>query len=415
MLLLSSDPAWAAAARLAIDRSAGESLQLADSPTDALDRLVTPSHVFSHLLLEPSAAGPYVRDLLGVTAGEVGSQVELILLGAAEGWPAAAPSATRPPRPIWPASCIRRRRRRRLPPALSTSDIAVAFSAGDVECRFQPIVRLADRRAGGDGSAGPAAPRRTRHHRAGPVHPADRTRRPVAAVDGGGGAAVRWPRSTRPSWSSTTFSSRSTCPWTCCCSRRRWTGSRRIGTASGIPVQRILIELTESRPVIDIPALAQALDRWRQAGYRVAIDDMGPEMINQVELFDLPFNVVKLDKQVVLRSETDPARPTLSATHGRQRPQPLARIIAEGIENEAMWNRMRDMGVEYAQGFLIARALPAAAWPRGWRGGRRRPCCRRTGSRPNGAASLRPPGHVPHMVERVLQVVGLCEEATAGR
>ena len=99
------------------------------------------------------------------------------------------------------------------------------------------------------------------------------------------------------------------------------------------------------------------------SGYRVAIDDMGPEMVNQLDLFDLPFNMVKLDKQVVLRSETDLlARSYLQRTVNNARGRSLS-VIAEGIENEAMWNRMRDLGVEYAQGFLIARAMPAAALP----------------------------------------------------
>ena len=73
-----------------------------------------------------------------------------------------------------------------------------------------------------------------------------------------------------------------------------------------VPVERILIELTESRPVSDLAGLSLALERWRQAGYRVAIDDLGPDMMNQNNLFDLPFNVVKLDKQVVLKSQDDP-------------------------------------------------------------------------------------------------------------
>ncbi len=125
----------------------------------------------------------------------------------------------------------------------------------------------------------------------------------------------------------------------------------------------MLIELTESRPVVDLPGLSAAMDRWRAAGYRVAIDDMGPEMMNQIELFDLPFSVVKLDKHVVLRSEHDPlARSYLQRTVDNAHARSLS-VIAEGIENEAMWRRMLELGVEHAQGFLIGRAMPANALP----------------------------------------------------
>ena len=131
----------------------------------------------------------------------------------------------------------------------------------------------------------------------------------------------------------------------------------------GIPTEHLLIELTESKPVSDLAGLEAALHAWRNAGYRIAIDDMGPEMMNQRELFDLPFNVVKLDKQIVLRSETDAiARSYLQRTVDSARTRSLS-VIAEGIENAAMWTHMRDIGVEHAQGFLIARALPASALP----------------------------------------------------
>lgn len=369
VLLLSSDPAWAAAARLAIDRAAGESLQLADSPTDALNRLVTPSHLFSHLLLEPVAAGPYVGDLLGVTSGEIGSQVELILLGTAEGL-AGRRAISHAPTPADLADKLHPQARQEaaMPPALSTSDIAVAFSAGDVECRFQPIVRLADRVA-----VGMETLARLRHADHGTISPdlfipqierAGLSLRLTEAVAQQAMAAID-PAFLDGNDLFVTIN----LPLDVLLFPEALDRIDALRTAAGIPVHRILIELTESRPVIDIPSLAQALEQWRRVGYRIAIDDMGPEMINQAELFGLPFNMVKLDKQVVLRSETDPlARRYLQRTVDNAHHRSLG-IIAEGIENEAMWNRMRDLGVEYAQGFLIARALPASAvasWLEGW-------------------------------------------------
>ena len=369
VLLLSSDPAWAAAARLAIDRGAGESLQLAESPADALNRLVTPSHVFSHLLLEPAAAGPYVRDLVGVTSGEVGSQVELILLGAADGF---AERRTLPHAQT-PAELADRLQSAIPPevpdgPTLSTSDIALAFSAEDVECRFQPIVRLADRRA-----VGMEALARLRHADHGTIGPdlfipqierAGLSLRLTEAVAQGAMRAIDPAFLERHELFVTV-----NLPLDVLLFQEALTRIEAHRAQYRIPVHRLLIELTESRPVHDLPGLAGALNHWRDAGYRVAIDDMGPDMMNQLELFNLPFNVVKLDKQVVLRSETDPLAQTyLQRTVDSAHRRSLS-VIAEGIENEAMWHRMRDLGVEYAQGFLIARAMPAAAlpsWITGW-------------------------------------------------
>ncbi len=361
VLLLSSDPAWAAAARLAIDRSAGESLQLADSPKDALTRLVRPTHLFSHLLMEPAAAGPYVRDLLGVTSGEAGSQVELILLGAAEGFAGRRTVS----HASTPADLAEKLHPQSKPdaagtPPLSTSDIALAFSAGNVECRFQPIVRLEDRRA-----VGMEALARLHHADHGTISPdlfipqlerAGLSLRLTEAVAQAAMAAID-PVFLDENDLFVTIN----LPLDVLQFPEALSRIDTLRANFQIPVHRLLIELTESRPVSDVPALATAVNYWRNAGYRVAIDDMGPDMINQIELFGLPFNMVKLDKQVVLRSETDLlARRYLQRTIDNAHSNSLS-IIAEGIENEAMWNRMRDVGVEYAQGFLIARALPASA------------------------------------------------------
>ena len=77
----------------------------------------------------------------------------------------------------------------------------------------------------------------------------------------------------------------------------------------------------------------------------------------------MPFHTVKLDKGIVLRSRADPlARRYLQRTVSNAQSNSLS-IIAEGIEDETLWQHMANLGVDHAQGFLIARALPAAALP----------------------------------------------------
>jgi EAL domain-containing protein (putative c-di-GMP-specific phosphodiesterase class I) len=49
-------------------------------------------------------------------------------------------------------------------------------------------------------------------------------------------------------------------------------------------------------------------------------------------------------------------------------------VVAEGVETQALWDRLLALGVQEAQGFLIARPMPAAAvplWWDGWRAGGR--------------------------------------------
>lgn len=140
---------------------------------------------------------------------------------------------------------------------------------------------------------------------------------------------------------------------------------------AGIDPGRIVIELTETHPIARPELLRPVLQLLRAAEYRLAIDDVGPDMRDYENLIDLPFSAMKLDKAVVGDSAWSPA-----AQQFLQRAIAAARaagmiVIAEGVEDHATWARMAALGVDAAQGFLIARPLTAAAtgiwhasWPR---------------------------------------------------
>jgi EAL domain-containing protein (putative c-di-GMP-specific phosphodiesterase class I) len=136
--------------------------------------------------------------------------------------------------------------------------------------------------------------------------------------------------------------------------------------AAGIAAASVIVELTESRPVEDIPLLRRSLERLRGLGYGIAIDDVGPGVPRLAPLLDLPFTSLKLDKDLVQRvCASDPVRAflaeTIVAAHGCG-----MTVVAEGVETEAIWNEMRDLGADEIQGFLAARPLPVAAVPIWW-------------------------------------------------
>jgi EAL domain-containing protein (putative c-di-GMP-specific phosphodiesterase class I) len=140
--------------------------------------------------------------------------------------------------------------------------------------------------------------------------------------------------------------------------------------AAGIPPDMIVVELTESTPVKDFDALRHVLEAVRSRGYSVAIDDVGPAVPGLIELLELPFTSLKLDKDLVIRSGEDPAildflRDTTERAHRKG-----MQVVAEGVETVETWNRMDSIGVDGAQGFLVARPLPAGAvdvWLDAWR------------------------------------------------
>lgn len=137
----------------------------------------------------------------------------------------------------------------------------------------------------------------------------------------------------------------------------------------GIPATRVVIELTESRPVNDLPGLRAATTRLRDAGYQVMIDDIEPNVPQLASLIDLPFTGVKLDKALVQRLANDTeASGFVSRTVAAARSRGQI-VTAEGVEDTATWNRLVEFGVDRAQGFLVARPMPAGSilgWVSRW-------------------------------------------------
>jgi EAL domain-containing protein (putative c-di-GMP-specific phosphodiesterase class I) len=140
--------------------------------------------------------------------------------------------------------------------------------------------------------------------------------------------------------------------------------------AAGVAASRVVIELTERRTVADLRQLRRTVSRLREAGYGIAIDDIGPTMPRYEALLDMPFTTIKLDKYVVTRSAVagDTAE-FVKRVIARAKARGLV-VVVEGVEDVQTWNRMRRAGADLAQGFVIARPLPAAAlpaWKDAWR------------------------------------------------
>jgi len=130
---------------------------------------------------------------------------------------------------------------------------------------------------------------------------------------------------------------------------------------AGIAARRLTIELTESRPVSRLAELRHATERLREIGYRLSIDDVGPDIRDHRQLLNMPFSSLKLDKDLVRESPDSASsreflQEAVTAAHAAG-----LLIIAEGVEDTDIWNRMALLGVHEAQGFLIARPLPAEA------------------------------------------------------
>jgi EAL domain-containing protein (putative c-di-GMP-specific phosphodiesterase class I) len=139
--------------------------------------------------------------------------------------------------------------------------------------------------------------------------------------------------------------------------------------AAGIRPEQVVVELTESRPVEDVAGLQHAVERLRNSGYGVVIDDIQPEVPRLQALLELPFTGVKLDMDLVrLLAGDESSREFTRGIVEVAKARGLT-VTAEGVEDAATWNRLADLGVDQVQGFLVARPMMAVAvpvWLRRW-------------------------------------------------
>lgn len=139
---------------------------------------------------------------------------------------------------------------------------------------------------------------------------------------------------------------------------------RRVD-ASGISPRSLVLELTESALVSDIAAAIGALGRLRLKGFGLSIDDYGTGFSSMQQLSRLPFTELKIDRSFVHQAaEKWNLRVILESALTIGNRLGLT-TVAEGIESEAELRLLILMGCKYAQGYLLARPMPASdimAW-----------------------------------------------------
>jgi EAL domain-containing protein (putative c-di-GMP-specific phosphodiesterase class I) len=122
----------------------------------------------------------------------------------------------------------------------------------------------------------------------------------------------------------------------------------------------ITIELTETALVQDEQAAATFIERMRGLGCKLALDDFGTGYASFTYLKRLPVDYLKIDREFVVDVIGNPA-----SRHVVNAVVRLARdfghqTIAEGVEDERTLCALRDLGVDFAQGYAIARPLPVS-------------------------------------------------------
>lgn len=122
-----------------------------------------------------------------------------------------------------------------------------------------------------------------------------------------------------------------------------------------VPHGRIVFEIVESDRAMDLSALQRLLASHREAGFRVALDDVGAGFSGLNLLHQLRPDFIKLDMELVHGVTEDPYKALITSKILEIANALGIQSIAEGVETEAELDWVRDNGATYAQGYIISR------------------------------------------------------------
>jgi EAL domain-containing protein (putative c-di-GMP-specific phosphodiesterase class I) len=135
----------------------------------------------------------------------------------------------------------------------------------------------------------------------------------------------------------------------------------------GVDPDRIVFEITETGVAREELIYLEIVTRLRMKGFRLSIDDFGTGQSSLQRLEALPFRELKVDRQFVHGAHKNPAKQAILEASLALAKALGMKSVAEGVEHRADWELLARSGCDVAQGYFVAKPMPAEALP-GWIG-----------------------------------------------
>ncbi|MBB1472188.1 EAL domain-containing response regulator [Luteimonas sp. MC1782] len=143
-----------------------------------------------------------------------------------------------------------------------------------------------------------------------------------------------------------------------------------LAAEAGFPLERLVLELSESRLPTEPRAQLDILSRLRLKGVRLALDDFGTGFTKLAQLRDMPFSELKIDRAFVQGVAGDASRRAIVQAALALARELDVETVAEGVDNAEDLACLRALGCGMFQGYLVAEPMPACdvvpwldAWP----------------------------------------------------
>jgi EAL domain-containing protein (putative c-di-GMP-specific phosphodiesterase class I) len=130
-----------------------------------------------------------------------------------------------------------------------------------------------------------------------------------------------------------------------------------VGHANGAAA-RLIFEITETAALANIGGAREVAERLGRLGCAIALDDFGTGFASLTHLRDLPVQIVKIDARFVAGVRSQPADRALVQGVASMARALGMRTVAEGVEDEATYELLKDCDIDWMQGYLVGRPTP---------------------------------------------------------
>jgi EAL domain-containing protein (putative c-di-GMP-specific phosphodiesterase class I)/CheY-like chemotaxis protein len=129
---------------------------------------------------------------------------------------------------------------------------------------------------------------------------------------------------------------------------------------SGVDGSQLVLEITETATIQNPTATMAILTRLRVKRIGLSLDDFGTGYSSLTQLFEMPFNEMKIDKSLVMNVPNSREANTMIASLIELGHNLGLKICAEGVENRGALDMLAKIGCDRCQGYFISRAIPSS-------------------------------------------------------